>query len=210
MLYRRSGFSPIESNSQNSSQPNQGGLGIEVPQAEMVFVPALPATVTQDSESIGQSISNPAMTISWGLPIISAQLTSAQASLVRKGEVSSVVLSAANESHRGVVATNPIALNDSGQGTTDTVTIALDGGLIGTELNHRCVCTIIVESTHSPVLAVPITALIAQSDGATAVAVDTHGRIHKVRVVAGLAIGGYVPITPTNGRLIAGENVVVN
>ena len=57
-----------------------------VPQAEIVFLPSLPATVISTSESLGGSISNPAMTLGYGSPIVNLIVTTAQASEISAGD----------------------------------------------------------------------------------------------------------------------------
>jgi len=69
--------------------------------------------------------------------------------------------------------------------------------------------SIVVDHSSGAVLAVPVSALFTLPDGSTAVTVVHDGLRATVLVTAGSPIGGYVPVRPVHGRLLAGDRVLV-
>jgi hypothetical protein len=69
--------------------------------------------------------------------------------------------------------------------------------------------TIPIESTRGAVLAVPVSALSLSADGSSRVQAESDGRLEYVTVMPGLSAGGYVEITPADGKLVPGQLVVV-
>jgi multidrug efflux pump subunit AcrA (membrane-fusion protein) len=70
--------------------------------------------------------------------------------------------------------------------------------------------TIPVSSTGGEVLAVPAAALSATADGSTILQVeDPDGTLRTVKVEPGLAAEGLVEVTPLEGELMEGDQVVV-
>ena len=88
----------------------------------------------------------------------------------------------------GTVATAPSGGNQNGppQEATVTVTIALTDPAAGGTLDLAPVSVGIAGDAHKGVLAVPITALLAQPDGKYAVEVVANGRRTPVIVTTGL------------------------
>ena len=69
--------------------------------------------------------------------------------------------------------------------------------------------TIATESTRGAVLAVPTSALTLSADGSSRVQVQDQGALRQVVVQPGLSTGGFVEVTPLQGTLAAGQQVVV-
>jgi multidrug efflux pump subunit AcrA (membrane-fusion protein) len=69
--------------------------------------------------------------------------------------------------------------------------------------------TIPVQSTQGEVIAVPISAVSLAADGTSRVQVDINGALEYVPVTPGLSAGGYVEVTPIEGKLKPGQLVVV-
>jgi len=69
--------------------------------------------------------------------------------------------------------------------------------------------TIPVESTGGAVTVVPISALFLAADGTSRVQVDKNGKLEFLEVKPGLSADGFVEITPVNGKLSAGQLVLV-
>jgi hypothetical protein len=88
----------------------------------------------------------------------------------------------------GTVATAPSGGNQNGppQEATVTVSISLTDPSAGGGLDQAPVSVGIAGATHKAVLAVPITALLAQPDGKYAVEVVANGRRTPVIVTTGL------------------------
>jgi len=96
-----------------------------------------------------------------------------------------------------------------GQGgaTSTSVTISLDDPKAAAGFGNSTVDVGIVTDAAYDVLAVPVTALLALSEGGYAVEVDDGGSTHLVAVEPGMYADGLVEIT--SGDLTAGDRVVV-
>jgi HlyD family secretion protein len=83
---------------------------------------------------------------------------------------------------------------------------AFDKRLMGTDVR----LTVEAAATDGEVLVVPISAVYADADGATAVLRQSpDGAQVRVAVIAGVSGDGYVAVTPDGARLEAGDHVVV-
>jgi len=84
---------------------------------------------------------------------------------------------------------------------------ALDERLAGADVR----LTVQAAATEGEVLVVPISAVYADADGATAVLkLLDDGTQQRVVVTAGVSGDGYVAVTPVEeGALVAGDRVVV-
>ncbi len=121
------------------------------------------------------------------------QLNVALESLVKVGDAVTISLpdgktTAGTLAAIGTVAVAPPAGNQNGppQAATVTVTIALTDPSAGGTLDQAPVSVGVAGDTHKDVLAVPITALLAQPDGKYAVEVVTNGGRATVIVTTGL------------------------
>ena len=212
---------------------------VELPQAELVFVPTLPAQVAQVRAQLGQPPPSPALRLSAGSLVVTAPLTSAQAALVAVGQPAAVTLAAgtgAPAAGHVVAVTGPEAGGDGASSTTTTVgaldastttqggaNAAADPGLSSprvqielsapidaTQLGHDARVQIVVARTSGPVLAVPVGALTDRADG-TSMVIVVHGtRQTPVTVVTGQVIGGMVEIRSSRPTLRAGDPVAVS
>lgn len=85
---------------------------------------------------------------------------------------------------------------------TDPTTLAARAG-------QAVKATVEVGSTGTPVLAVPIAAVFTGADGQARVKVERpDGTVEPVAVTLGLAAGGFVAITPSDGRALAANDRV--
>lgn len=177
----------------------QASLGLAqtgtVGPGDVVYMPG-PIRVTAVEPAVGM-LAQP------GQPVLEATSTQhtvlvplnvALESLVKVGDPVTVALpdgkttAAGSVTTIGTVATAPTGGNQNGppQDATVTVTITLtDPGAAGT-LDQAPVSVGIVNDVHKGVLAVPITALLAQPDGKYAVEVVQGGRRSTVIVTTGL------------------------
>lgn len=226
-FYRAAGYSPpgptapAQATSHGRVRP-----AMVVPQAEIVFVPALPAVVESTSLVLGQPVTNPAMVLGTGRLGAVLPLTTAQAALVSaRDRVTLYVRGAAGtlETVAGrVLRVGQVPAQSGGSGSTVggsggssgggptlaaiiTSRARLDWALVGAVVTGR----IVISATSGPVLAVPAAALYTAPDGQTIVTVITRGGRMAVPVRTAATIGGYVPVQALRGRLTVGEQVLV-
>ena len=70
--------------------------------------------------------------------------------------------------------------------------------------------TVEAATTDGEVLVVPLSAVFATADGQVAVVrVAADGTQQRVRVTPGVSGDGYVAVTPVDGELLPGDQVVV-
>ena len=202
-LYQNDGYTPP------SSAPELGGgrhaprLIVE-PQAEIVFVPRLPATVAATKEPLGQAIGSPAVTLTYGSVVVDATLTPAQGFLIEPGDRATVSVGSGRPL-AGVVS----AVKRSVQSPTASATIALQGVAAGAHIGSHAAVSINAESSTVATLAVPIGALYANGGGSPYVILDRRGFEH-LPVTVGQAVGGYVPIVNPPTQLLPGTELVLD
>jgi HlyD family secretion protein len=182
-----------------------------VPQAEVVFIPELPATIQSSSLKLGLPVTNPALTLSTqGLRVL-VPLTGAQGSLVQPKDTATLRITSAGSAATEVTAT-VIAVRAPGQDAQSGPIAVLrpNEPLKWSLAGGQAAGTIIITSTGKAVLGVPVAALYTAADGQTFVTVVApHGNRTNVTVEVGAEIGGYVPIHPIRGTLVAGDPVLV-
>jgi multidrug efflux pump subunit AcrA (membrane-fusion protein) len=69
--------------------------------------------------------------------------------------------------------------------------------------------TIPVQTTGGAVLVVPVSALSLSADGTSQVQVDRDGNLEFLQVEPGLSADGFVAVTPVDGTLEPGQQVVI-
>lgn len=193
-------------------------LGVKVPFCEVVFVPSLPGAIDQppkDSQS-GQAAQGG--TQAGGTSTAWARVASGQ--LVLKASVSAteksllaVDMPVSYGDGQGPTGTGRITAIEpaGGQGTSQfAVTVQPDPPLAASTLGQNVRMVVAVKSTSGEVLAVPLAAVSATSDGSAKVTKVTPVARVDVAVRAGLSADGFVEVEPvTPGALEAGENVAV-
>lgn len=231
------GSSSIASKTSASTGSSSAGstssvpAGMPVPQAEVVFLPTLPATVVSDSEAVGQAITNPAMALAWGAPQATLTVTSAEASAVAVGDAVSVTptggsplagkvtaVAPASSTHSsgskagGSSLSSPVGSSSTSTGTShgSTVQVSLAGTIPPTVIGATATAQVTVQSSNGAVLAIPVGGLRANGNGAAYVQIHTRTGSRRVDVSVGQAIGGYVEVTPRGGTLHPGEKVVLD
>jgi hypothetical protein len=112
---------------------------------------------------------------------------------------------------QGVVSTIGEASQDESGRLGYPMAVTPTGGPIEERLNGSDVrLTVQAASTDGEVLVVPLSAVFAGADGRTAVLrLLADGRQERVSVTAGVSGDGYVAVTPAEGTLAAGDQVVV-
>lgn len=206
--------------------------GAEVPMAEVVFVPALPATVGRLNARVGTALtgSTPLLTINTGGSAVRAMIPSGQQQLVKPGRQVRIEDEVARRSAVGTVTSvgaytdgvagdgsdpAPDPTSDAGQPGAVAepgypLVVAPRGTLAAGWLGADVRLTVIAASTAGPVLVAPAAAITSAADGTTAVQVlDGDGRQRRVPVTTGAVAGGEVEVRPvTAGALRAGDQVV--
>lgn len=177
-----------------------------VPQAEVVFVPRLPAALLKSSLVLGRAVTNPALVLAEGQLRAVVSLTTAQGALIQAGDPATLYIPGANGGTTALAA-RVGAVRGTASGTAAVLKLRRQLGiaLIGANVT----ASIVIASTRAAVLAVPVAAVYTAANGQTLVTVAAHGRRVNVPVQVGAEIGGYVPVTPIGGQLAAGDQVVV-
>src|SRR6266702_4000905 len=206
-FYRNSGYAPPASTS------GKGGA-LVVPQAEIVFIPRLPAEVQSTTLALGQPVGDPALTLASGQLRAVVPLTAAQVGLVRPGHPAVLYVTGHGGTVRRVAA-KVTAIRRAGRAagkharSGPKAVLAPRRPLRWSLMGHQVTARIVIAATRGAVLAVPVSALYTTADGETMVTTITHGKRINLPVRAGAETGGYVPVQPLRGQLAAGDRVVV-
>ena len=184
-------------------------IGIQVPVDEVVFIRTLPVRVEEIKAVVGGPATGTVMTVTDNQLSIDSSLTLEAAPLVKEGMP--VVI---DEQALGVKATGTVETIASNPGTrgvdgfhiyfevkVNSTTQKLDGTSVR--------LTIPIKSTKGAVIAVPNSAISLSADGTSRVQVKRNNALEFISVTPGLSADGYVEVIPTNGKLEAGELVVV-
>ena len=213
-FYDHTGYTPI-----TASSPDPGPSGakappplIEIPQADIVFVPSLPARVESASEAIGKQPGTPGIVLATGSLRAAIQLTTAQAALVMTGQPARLFITAPSGQTRAVYGTVTSVRPPAAAAAEGAATVAFvkpRRPLSATFIGAHVTAEVTVSSSKKPVLAVPVAALYSLPNGDTAVSVVEGHHTRAVNVDAGIPIGGYVAIRVVQGSLAPGAQVVV-
>jgi hypothetical protein len=194
-------------------------LGVTSPPAslspgQVVFEPAA-IRVTQVTGSLGGPAAGPVLQATSDQQVVSVALDTSQESQVAAGDTVSITLPDGSSTPGVVSAVGTVATSTAGQGgsgstTTIPVTVTLtDPGAAGT-LDQAPVTVYITTATAKDVLAVPVTALQAQSSGGYDVEVTGPGQARRwVPVTAGPVFDDNSGLVEVHGALTPGQRVVV-
>jgi multidrug efflux pump subunit AcrA (membrane-fusion protein) len=188
-----------------------------LPASEVVYLTSTPRRVDEVSVQRGSMLAGTAaMSVSGATLQIAGTVSTTDADLIAEGAVVVITLPDGTEV-AGTVQSVGVEEDDADAQTdanrervvvvpaelTEEQRVQLQGA------NVRV--TIPVSSTEGEVLAVPIAALTAGPGGESRVEVlDDGAKVSRlVTVETGLAAGGFVEVTPTDGSLEAGDQVVV-
>jgi hypothetical protein len=187
----------------------QKKLGVQVPADEIVFIPALPARLSEIMVRVGAPATGTVMSVTDYQLVVDSSLPLDAAQLVKPGMPVAI-----DEQALGVKATGVVEWVANTPGThgvdgyhiyfkvfVDETSTRLDGFSLR--------LTIPVKSTGKAVTAVPISALSLAADGTSRVQVKSNGALESVIVEPGLSADGYVEVTPVDRTLAAGQLVVV-
>lgn len=211
--------------------------GMSVPQAEIVFVPTLPATVSTTSEVVGQQLNGAALVLSWGDPIAILSPTAAQAAAISSGDAVSIALpggrsvsgkvtcvqapsgASSSTGTTGTGSTTPAtsqapggqngSAGAQGSGSASEVMVALAGDVPASTIGATVNAQVVLASTGGPVLAVPVAGIRADGADAAYVLVRVGRSTRRIDVRLGQSIGGMVQVTPEGGTLPPGDAVII-
>ena len=188
----------------------QAVTGIRVPRGEVVFVTSLPRRVDQVDVAVGATPGGRVMSLTGADLRVETAVLPDEAGLLSAGQRARL-----DDQVVGVDLTGTVSSVADAPGTGGApagrfaVVITPDGGdpeeLSG--LNLRV--TIPIRATAGAVLAVPLAALVTDSNEVTRVRVARGDTFEDVAVRVGLAAGGFAEVTPVDGTLEPGDLVVV-
>ncbi|MFJ2847531.1 peptidoglycan-binding protein [Streptomyces griseofuscus] len=199
--------------------------GPTLPSSEVVYVKGFPARVDDIQASVGSQVSGTVMTVSAGRLVVRGFLSREQHTLVHPGQQVQILSELDGTTAAATVRSvaNTVTLpqadgqNQDARSAPDSetsqgfaVTVTPDKPLPVSLAGQDVRLTIQTAATSSKVLVVPVTAVSAGADGATAVTVAVGGESRRrVPVVTGASGDGYVEVRPVHGaRLGVGEKVI--
>lgn len=186
--------------------------GPVVPLGQYTFVPRLPARIASLGATVGQAVSASALTLAIGNPVISGQLSPADARLVRPGMSITIT-----EPGNGV--TIPGRVTSVSDITASKASISgglyvrmgirsrspMPMSLVGQDVS----LTIVAAHSSGAVLAVPEAAVFASANGSTYVTKLAGTTEVRVQVRVGISGSGLLEVTPVQpGALATGDQVI--
>jgi hypothetical protein len=181
----------------------------------VVFKPE-PLRVSQVTGSLGGPAAGPVLAATSDRQVVTIPLDVSDQSEVTTGDAVSVTLPDGATTPGVVSSVGAVATTSSGSGqgqgptTTITVTVALTDPRAAGTLDQAPVTVNITTATASDVLAVPVTALLAQSSGGYEVEVVGPGGTRRwVPVTAGPVFDDANGLAQVTGALTPGQRVVV-
>ena len=193
-------------------------LGVSFPPGslslgQVVFEPEA-LRVSQVTGSLGGPASGPLLAATSDRHVVTIPLDVSQQSEVKAGDTVSITLPDGTTAP-GVVSSVGTVATTSGSGGNPTTTIPVqvkltDPGAAGTLDQAPVTVNITTASSPSPVLAVPVTALVAQSPGGYVVEVVGPGNTRRwVPVTVGPVFDDADGLVQVTGALTPGQRVVV-
>lgn len=198
--------------------------GDKVPSGEILFLPALPVRLTEVTAKVGAPASGPVATVADPSPVVSADVATEDADLLKVGMPATLRLDT-GETVGGTVtvigaaaATKPAEDGEDGDGdqTATRAGVAVrvvprEPGRLVKLAGQSLKIDITVGGTDEAVLTVPVAAVFTGSDSQARVSVQSGAEgTREVPVTTGLTVDGYVQVTPRDDDLRAGDRVVVS
>jgi Putative peptidoglycan binding domain len=192
-------------------------IGTVFPANEILFFPELPLRVDDVKALRGAVVDGPVMTVTTARLAVDSSVDVAQAKLVRKGSAVVIESTEFNVELKGTVTEIASSAGTKGADPGKVYLEVTPNEGEKTEVDPKDLngssvkLTIPIRSTGKAVVAVPVAAVSIAADGTSRVEVEeTPGAATRfVRVRTGLAAEGYVEVTPLEGKLAAGSQVVV-
>jgi hypothetical protein len=186
----------------------------------MVFVPVLPATITDVAVVPGGPASEVLATISSATTQVVGRVSKADSGLVEEGATVVISLRDFNLDFEGVVTyvgqPQGAAEGEDGSSRLEVIVDPTDPAAIRDYVFSSARIIVDVASTGGEVLVVPVAAVSLGADGASRVEIerepvtdDGPGQTESVSVEVGLTADGLVEIRPVSGQIAEGDRVVV-
>jgi peptidoglycan hydrolase-like protein with peptidoglycan-binding domain len=176
--------------------------------SDVVFQPG-PVRVAEMKAQVGSTTSpgSPVLGVTGTTRIVAVDLEAARQSIAQPGAKARVRLPSGEYADATVWSVGTVATQaDANSDPTIPVVLALDDPAAGGALSDAPVTVELTSATAEGVLAVPVEALLALSEGGYAVEVVRDGRHVLVGVETGAFADGYVEV---QGDVQEGEQVVV-
>ena len=188
----------------------QDSLGLEktgvVTTDALVFQPGA-VRVGEHAAEVGGQAGGAVYQATGTTHIVTVRLEASRQSLAVPGDKARVELPDGTTTDGTILAVGTVATRDNEQSPAKiTVTIALDDPNAGGTLSEAPVSVDLTKSSVQGVLAVPVRALLALSEGGYAVEVERRGRSDLIAVELGAFADGYVEV---KGNVAEGEHVVM-
>ncbi|HEX8008182.1 MAG TPA: hypothetical protein VF482_17340 [Trebonia sp.] len=196
-------------------------LGVSYPPGslslgQVVFEPEA-LRVSQVTGSLGSPASGPVLTATSDRHVVTISLDASMQSEVKAGDTVSVTLPDGTATPGVISSVGTVATTtpgQQGQGPTTTIPVYVkltDPGAAGTLDQAPVTVYITTQSSPGPVLAVPVTALVARSPGGYVVEVVGPGNTRRwVPVQVGPVFDGNSGLVQVTGDLTPGQRVVVS
>ncbi|MDR1264137.1 MAG: peptidoglycan-binding protein [Propionibacteriaceae bacterium] len=182
-----------------------------VPLGEYAFVPAFPARVASVDASAGAAPGPALLTIAAGGLQAQGTVNAGQAALIRVGQPVDVWLDISDLRAVGLVAEVGVITGADPDAGSSRLVVTPEGQWPSQFWGQNVRLTIDGGSTEGEALVVPVSALFASADGSVKVtAVARDGAQSDVTVTVGVTSNGYAAITPQDGHLGPGDQVVVS
>jgi HlyD family secretion protein len=212
--------------------------GVMLPLSEVAFISGLPAHVVQSTAVVGGEVHAPLLSVSVGDLVVAAEVTPGDKQLLKAGMKTQVDADSlgADATAGGTVTSvgdrpstgqsgdgqnsgsgsNGQNSGSSGQGSGSvgplhySVAVAFAAQPPREWLGEQVRVVIELASSATEVLTVPVSAVFADMQGkSTVLRTGADGTQQRVVVQAGLSGDGFVEVTPVDGRLDAGDRVLV-
>lgn len=177
-----------------------------LPMSEVAYVPTLPRRVDRLPGRVGTTLSSAPVLLSGTTLVVSVGLTTAAVDRLEDGMKAIVDLPG-----RGRVTGRISDVHATRTGGAASIRLpALSAGVRGSLDDANVRVTVPLQTSSGKVLVVPVAALITDARRQVhVVRVDADGSQHQVAVGVGLSADGYAEVQLREGRLEAGDRVVV-
>ncbi|GAA1564645.1 hypothetical protein GCM10009789_17660 [Kribbella sancticallisti] len=180
--------------------------GTPLPVAEVVFIKTLPRRVDDVKVERGGTVNGVVMSASGASLVVTVKVDAATKERLKAGMPASLDLGDGTL----VPATVRRITRTADQFDVVVAPKSLTAAQLERLREANVKVTIPVKSTSGKVLAVPVAALSAGSDGGSRVEVLRDGKVELIPVTVGLSADGYAQVTPSgDAQLTEGDQVVV-
>jgi peptidoglycan hydrolase-like protein with peptidoglycan-binding domain len=218
-LYRRAGYRPLVASETQLAESRPPGAdlvpgararaGVQLPSDEVVFVARTPVRVTNLPSPLGAPAEQPLVSVTGTDVVVRGAVPVEQAAQVTSG--AEVVV---DEPTLGIDTTGTVESVAGRPGTAgaDGFHVAFEVAVAETTpalIGASVRLTIPIQSTEKAQLVVPVSAVSVGPDGSSRIERATAEGTTFVTVRTGLSADGYVAVTPEDGKLAAGDEVVI-